>query len=339
MPDLRDLVDPAELIDVVRQLQFPRFTLSNVFPENTIDDTVYGFQKRTESVIRAASARTYDAEAAIGSRPGVARVTGQLPPISQKIVLTEGERLMLRNLLGGGNVSDEFIQEIFNDAARMVSAVQARVELARGDALTDGIVTIMGEEIEGGLTVDFGVPAGHKVVAAAVWTTTTTDIVTDVRNWVETYVDANGVPPGRAITSTRIISAMLRNESVQALIGDRPTLDNLNLAMQAEGFPTIERYDVQVVTPAGAQARVIPDDRFIMLPGTDGDVLGRTEYGITVEAMELVNEGLIPSEAAAGVVAVAWKTKDPVQIWTKGAAIALPLIVNPTLLFTADVAA
>jgi hypothetical protein len=43
-------------------------------------------------------------------------------------------------------------------------------------------------------------------------------------------------------------------------------------------------------------------------------------------------------DQAPGLVSVVEKTFDPVATWTKSAAVALPVLVNPNLSFSADVA-
>ncbi len=340
MPTINELVEPAELIGVVRQLTFPQFTLAGLFPERDVLSIDYSFIRGNVDTLRAAPVRAYDAESPIGTRPGLTRSVGQLPPISQKIPLTEGERLMLEGLFRGSGATGQVQEAIFADAARMVRSVKARVELARGDVLTDGILTLNENGIQA--TVDFGVPAAHKVTAAASWAVAATDILGDIRSWVATYIDTTGGPPARAIASTQVITYMLQNTKIRELAGSIlgvPTFvsqGQLSQILAAFGLPPVEAYDLQVYDAAGTKVRVIPNDRFIMLPG-EGEVLGETQYGPTVEAMELVGDGLLPAEAAPGPVAVVYKTKDPVQIWTKGVAIALPLLVNPDLLFTADV--
>lgn len=338
--DIRDLIDPAELIGVVRRLQFPRFSLANYFPRSNVEAINYSFTKENADANETASVRTWDSEASIGSRPGLTRTMGELPPISQKIPLTEGDRLLLEELRRGNNGQNSaLVDGVFADAARMVRAVEARIELARGDALTDGIVTITDNGLS--FTIDYGVPGSHKVTAAATWANPATDILGHINSWVDTYVNTNGVPPARAIASRRVVGFMLMNDDIRALAGGigvpaMLTLDQINTIFTAMNLPTVEIYDVQVTPPGGSKQRVIPDDRFIMLPGDD-DRLGTTQYGTTVEALELANEGLLQPSDVPGVVAVTWKTTDPVHIWTKGAAIALPLIINPDLLFTADV--
>lgn len=331
-----DLIDPAELVGVVRSLEFPRFTLNGLFPDDLREAVDYSYGRGNADTLNAAPMRAYDAEAPIGFRPGLTRVSGQLPPISQKIPLTEGDRLLLQQLRNDGTISDELTDSVFADAARMVRSVAARIELARGDALTDGIITINENGMQ--FTIDFGVPAGHKVTAGATWANAATDIIGHIQSWVETYVDTNGAPPERSLASTKVFGYLVRNTGVREAVGAgaRVTDEDINSLFVSMGLPRIERYDVSVYNAAGTKTRVIPDDRFIMLPGED-EVVGTTQYGVTAEALELVGEGLIDAGEAPGVVAVVWKTKDPVHIWTKGAAIALPIIVNPDLVFSADV--
>lgn len=337
--DIRDLIDPAELIGVVRRLEFPRFSLANYFPRSDVEAINYSFVRESADALETAAMRSFDTPAPIGKRPGLSRVMGELPPISKKIPLTEGDRLMLAELQRNRGQESPIVDQVFADAARMVRAVEARIELARGDALTDGIVTIAENGLQ--FTIDYGVPAAHKVVAAASWANPATDIIGHISSWVDTYVDTNGVPPARAIASGKVVGNMLRNDGIKALVAGPNavpgllTQDQVNQIFTALGLPPVEKYDVQVTPINGAKQRVIPIDRFIMLPGED-DVIGGTQYGVTAEAIELAQEGLLEQSDVPGIVAVVWKTPDPVQTWTKGAAIALPVIVNPDLLFTAD---
>jgi hypothetical protein len=336
--DIFELVQPSELVGVVRQLQFPTLSLARFFPRQVRTAIDYSFVRGNEDALAAAPFRAFDAEAPIGSRPGVTRVVGQLPPISQKIILTEGDRLMLEQLFRGSASENEIVDAIFADAARMVRSVEARVELARGDALVDGVVSIDENGMQ--FEIDYGVPGTHLVTAADSWEDTSVDILGELRSWVQTYVDDNGFAPGRVITSTLVLGYMLQNDAIRDLanVGTATIVsrDVLGQILNAFGLPPVETYDVQVYDSTGTKVRVIPEDMFIMLPEGD-EVLGQTQYGTTAEALELAGEGLLPTSDVPGIVAVSWKTKDPVHIWTKGAAIALPIIVNPDLLFTASV--
>lgn len=330
-----DYITPAELTGYARaaaqDLAINQFTLGQWLPNREVDDLTFRFVRGGEGLTDAATFRAYDAESPIGSRPGVSRVTGELPPISRKIRLGEYERLRQRKL-------DEAVGEaIMGDAERMVRSVAARLEVARGQALVTGKVTIS----ENGVIAeaDYGRAAGHTVTAAATWATDTTDIIGHLNTWRDTYVANTGEEPGTILTSRKVFGYMLRNSAFRQLaatVAGTPTLvtaDAVNNVLSAYGLPSITTYDAQVRVN-GSAVRVIADDKLLLLPSSGANQLGATLYGTTAESME-PDFGLAGSEA--GIVAGAYSTKDPVAVWTKAAAIALPVLANPDLSFCADV--
>jgi hypothetical protein len=330
-----DYIEPAELTGFARaaaqDLDINQFTLSRWLPNRLVDDLEYRFARGGEGLAEAATFRAYDAESPIGSRPGISRVTGELPPISRKIRLSEYDRLRQRKLENAvGNA-------IESDAERMVRSVAARLELARGQALVTGKVTLN----ENGVIAeaDFGRTAGHTVTAAASWATASTDVIGDLNTWRETYVENTGQEPGSFLTSRRVMGYLLRNEAfrqLDATVAGTPTIvtpESVNNVLSAHDLPPIVTYDARVRVNGTAQ-RVIADDKFLMLPAVGSGEMGATLYGTTAESME-PEFGLAGSEA--GIVAGAYSTKDPVALWTKAAAIAMPILANPDLSFVADV--
>lgn len=330
-----DYITPAELTGYARaaaaDLAINQFTLGQWLPNREVDDLEFRFTRGGDGLADAATFRAYDAESPIGSRPGISRVTGELPAISRKIRLGEYERLRQRKL------DDAVGNAIMGDAERMVQSVAARLEVARGQALVTGKVTIS----ENGVIAeaDFGRAAGHTVTAAASWATSTTDIIGDLNTWRDTYVANTGEEPGTILTSRKIMGYMLRNDAFRELVSTMvgtPSLvtpDAVNATLSAHSLPSITTYDAQVRVN-GSATRVIADDKVLFLPAAGANQLGATLYGTTAESME-PEFGLAGSEA--GIVAGAYSTKDPVAVWTKAAAIALPVLANPDLSFCADV--
>lgn len=346
MPYIYDLAEPQELIQFVRELEFPRFTLDQFLPNIKIDDIEYAFNRNTLEDQDVAPYRSWDSEAAIGKRQGLARVRGEIPPLSKKIRLGEEERLRRRALETGND--DAIIDAIFADAENMTRAVQARIEKARGQLLYTGTVTLAENNLA--MEADFGVPAEHFVAPAGLaWSDPDSDIIGDLMAWAATYgITTGGEVPGVLVISTRIKGYMLKNNGVKAagipsasLVSGAPNIVTENVlgaVLNAFGLPTVLVYDTTVRVD-GVTTRVIPDDRLIMLPSADAmGELGATFYGTTAEALVLRRDGQIEAEDAPGVVAVVSDEYDPVGTWTKAAAIALPTLANPELLLVADVA-
>jgi hypothetical protein len=330
-----DLIDPAELTGYVRAALADRpanqFQLETFLPSKPVNDLQYRFVAGGQGLAEAATVRAYDAESPIGSRPGVSRTIGELPPISRKIRLGEYDSLRLRNL-------DSAIRDqVFNDAVVMAKSIAARVELMRGEALWSGQIALN----ENGViaTVSFGRAGGHTVTAGTPWTTTATaDVINDLMTWVATYTTTNGEAPGAAIISSRILGLIMRNAKIATSVGSLAgtpgivTVDAVNSLVASFGLPRLVVNDEQVKVN-GTATRVIPDDKVVFVPASASD-LGATLYGVTAEAQE-PDYNLAGSP---GIVAGAYKTDDPVAVWTKAAAIALPILANPDLTFCADVA-
>jgi hypothetical protein len=340
-----DYIEPVELTGYVReaQLNLPenQFQLAAWLPNRPIDDLEYRFTRGGEGLIEAATFRAFDAESPIGSRPGLTRVSGELPPISRKIRLGEYDRLRQRSA-----GADAIRSNILTDAERMTRAVSARMELARGDALVNGSVTIN----ENGViaTVSYGRSGSHTVSAGTPWSTIATATpLADMLSWRSTYRTTNGVPPGAMVFSDTVLTYLLRNAEVRNLVGS--TLGSPSRVSQAQlrgilddhGLPPWYIVDEQI-NVAGSPTRPIPVDKFLYLPAPvdpdsfDGTELGAALWGTTAESLD-PRYGLEEGERP-GIVAGAYLTEDPIAIWTKAAGIGLPVLANPDLSFVADVA-
>ena len=332
-----DLVDPQELQGLVRgfqlELERNRFVLSQVLPNDNIDDIEWRMPTGTLTDQDAAVVRAWDTESPIGNRQGIARLMGELPPISKKIRLGEEERLRKRKLETGD--SAPIIRAIYDDAVNMARGVLARIELMRGEVLEDAQIAIS----ENGVvqTVAFDRTATHDNANAPVlWSTTATaDPVKDLLGWRDIYLDTNGVLPAAILTSTAVVGDLLLNDKIRTLassLAGAPAIitpQTLQTVLSAFNLPPIVTYDVQVRV-AGTATKVIDPKKIIFLPPST-EPLGRTFFGTTAESLELVEANQIEASQAPGLVSVVDKTYDPVATWTKVAGIALPVLANPNL--------
>lgn len=338
-----DLIDPVQLTGFVREVPGPaNYTLNSVLPDVMIEDidVAWDILNRTN---RSAMFRSYDAETPIGQRDTFEKRRVSMPPLGVKTVVGELERLRLEQIRSGGNNTSRMIEAIYDDAARNTREVLARMELARGDVITDWKLTLAGEN-NLTLEADFQKPSGHDPVAPILWSDhTDSDPIADYAGWVTTYTEANGEAPGRTLTSRSVVGHMLQNAKVRTYAGSLAgtpqmvTRQQLNNVLDAFDLPPIFTYDTQINVGTTA-TRPIPVDRFALLPQNPRD-LGATFWGVTAEALELAggqNPGLAFSQAP-GLVGVVMRDGDPVRTWTKVTAIGMPIITDPKRLLVADV--
>lgn len=332
-----DLVNLADLTAVVRSLELPQFTLRNFLPDVTRETIRYRIVQNKRRSNAVAPFRAFDAESPIGARPGAESREGRLPPISEKLPLTEGEQLELDALYR--NVDRPLVDQIYDDAAIEGLRVGGRLEVARGEAISTGFLTIA----ENNLfldQIDYGIPAAHRIAAAASWAVASTDIVSDILAWEAQYRDTTGFAPGVTLTTTPVRNNMLRNEGFRNLaasgvVPTRITPRQLDDVFSDLQLPPIQLYDRKATGVDNVERRIIAQDRFIFLPPGE-ERLGNTQFGVTREAARLAGARVIDTAEAAGAVAVVYDSEDPVTIWTKVAAIALPVIDAPEGILTAD---
>ncbi|MEU1074292.1 MULTISPECIES: major capsid protein [unclassified Streptomyces] len=329
---------PAELTGYARAALADRpenaFSLDRWLPNNTVNDLSYRFTRGGGGLTEAATFRAYDASAAVGTRPGGARVSGELPPISRKIPLGEYERIRRRNV---DTQNAEIKDAMLEDGVRQARAIEARMELARGEALFTAGVNLNEDGVQA--AVDFGRSASHSVTASTPWSTfATAKAYDDFQTWLDVYVATNGRLPAYTLMSRTIWNALRRNAqllSMAASNGTTPsvlTKEGLSNVLADFDIPQPVIYDAQV-SVNGTPTRITPVDKILFLP-EEGDAVGQTLWGVPVEADD-PRYGLAGSEA--GIAVGAYKSEDPQTVWTRATAIALPVAANPDLTFLADV--
>ena len=332
--NLMDLIEAPELTGfaraALRDYEENQFTLSQFFPATETQDTMVTFGTGGGGLANTAKFRAYDAEAPIGKRETISKKAIEVPPISEKLWLTEYERYRTMNN------ADQAVQDVFNDAATLMRGISARQELARGRALQDGALTI--DENGLLLTVDFGRAAGHSVTAGTTWATTTTDILGDILSWMDTYNDTNGFLPGGIVTSRTVWTYMLKNDGFRNLAfwngtpPSRMSSEDLRGVLADNEIPPITINDAKVAVD-DVSTRVIDVDSFIFTPPDPG-AAGAQIWGTTLEALEQLE---LRGSEAPGVVAVLLRQTDPISYWTLAAGKGMPILGNPDLTFKADV--
>lgn len=330
-----DLVTPDELTAYARREQEElarQNSLSALFPNRTTTGNTVSYTVTENGLIPTAEFRSYDAESSIGGKDQRGRkITLELPPLSQKNRIGELDIMRSR-----ANLPDAVQRKsVAGTTSDVISSVEDRMELARGEILETGRLTIQ----ENGLYVDedLGRDEDMTVAATVSWDDPDAEIIDDLLGWVETYSDKgdNGVPE-LMVGSLKLRMAMQKNPQVLSAISTVNTpvlasLEQLNQVLAAHGLPRFVTYD-RKVNVGGATRRVLSAEKLFFAPGAG---LGATVWGEAAEAYD-PDYALAPG-AERGIVAAAHKTHDPYGFWVRATGVALPILASPNASMVAGV--
>lgn len=242
----------------------------------------------------------------------------------------------------GGTIQQVLKDAVYNDLENLTSYVYNRLELAWGDVLTDGVLTLAENNVF--QSVDFGVPTGHVVTAGTLWTAASPTPLSNLITWSDVYTATNGVPPGKFRTSLRVQRLLQTSAEVIAAVAGtnsgrtRVTVAELNDLLASEGLPVLDaetvynsNFDVD-----GSTVRAIADNKLLFLPENPAD-LGFTAWGTPTTAMEMKANDV---NIAPGIIgAIDRESAMPYRKFAFVDAVALPVIADPKKLLVATVAA
>ncbi|MYW43059.1 major capsid protein [Streptomyces sp. SID161] len=343
---LRD-INPTEINAFVRAIQTPAdYELTrSVIPERTLDSVKWKIRS-TSRRVAAASYRAWDAQAKVATRE-ITQLEreGRLLPLSQKYIVGELETIL--EAVSHGRNGQQLIDAVYDDLAAHVLSIKNRLELAAGDLLIDGKFTLSNEN---GLSVEanHNVPSANMPTAGTAWTDPSADILGDEMRWIEVLRSSGAPMPARALTSYKTQALMQGNDSYRAAYygsvssGTTPTAvlapNEVNVVRARYGLPPITVYDVTIPLDDGRDVRVLPENMFFLLP-PNPSTWAETQYGLTAEGLVL-SQGSNPAierSEAPGIVVTRGYQDDPVQVWTKANAAAMPVMYVPDIHIAATV--
>ncbi|QYB01470.1 major capsid protein [Rhodococcus sp. USK10] len=312
-------VSPDALITFVRRVPTPSDNaLSRLFPTITSDKNTVDFAEIVQKN-RTAKYRSPDGAIHVSERDVGSEIRVPLATLSDSLGLGEYERLQMEFARTGGTFKERLVEAVYDDAENLTRYVLNRVELAWGDVLADGKLTINeGNGFEG--EADYGMPENHAVApAGAAWTNTTTAVpLTDLLAWSDVWNATNGSRPAKFLTGLKNLRLLQKNkEIIDAVHGatqgrTRVTLTELTDLLASEGLPTpLAPYDTQLSVD-NVNTRVYPESKVSFLPENLED-LGHMRYGLTATALELLEaqKTEYSFSEAPGIVGVVVKGGEP----------------------------
>lgn len=319
-----DLVpELAPVILAARQQRDARNTLARYLPNTPVRSISYrlGRARRLDQTVPV---RANDAPATPIARPGVIDLQGDLPNITPIDYLTEDDLELAQRL---ANVNVDLGLSVAQCARNVALAVDNTFEVMRGQLLSTGIVTL---QLEDGNVrqVDFAIPGAQKIAVPVAWTdgAYADDPFEELEAAHAVYQDAQGADAGVMVTSRRTVSVLgtfLRNKYPQQPIGAATVTGELAM----RNLPPIEVNDRTLTTADGTRTRVFPEGTITFLPSSDTPV-GRTELGITQEAVQQVQNRILTPDLAPGLTIVTLGQDNPIQRAVKGAAKGLPVLAD-----------
>lgn len=287
--------------------------------------------------VNVAKYRAFDASVPFATREAWQTTReGMLPPLGQKLLVGEQEQILLEASRGADE--DRLIELLYDDTERHVEAVRSRIELAWGDVLTDGKFTLAAEN---GLTIEVDWGSRPTTCPRRRSCGATRRRIRSRTSWPgsSTWTTEARRLPEMVLTSRKAFSFLAANNSYRAAYygsvnpSNTPTAtltpQQINVVRDNYGLPPVTFYKGQVRVD-GVQTKVLPEDRWILLP-PDRSKWGQTIFGVTAEALAL-SRGTNPEitkEDRPGIIITRGAQDDPVQIWTKGAAVGMPVLHTP----------
>lgn len=285
----------------------------------------------------------YDVTAIPRPRIGMEKLSANMPFFKESMYIDEELRQQLNMVLATGNQAliDMIVRQIFDDEMQLLEGAAAQRERMRMMALTTGVI-----EVEGNGQVysyDYQMPSNHKVTVSKSWSDPTATILEDIRAGIETIEADTGVTVERAVTSSKVIGYMRKNNDIKG---------TLNVLSQGTGYISDNRIlsylsdelgidvvlnDKQYKDETKTTQRYVADDVFVMFPSGK---LGNTKFGMTPEQSDLMNSNVANvSITDTGVAVTTTQKTDPVQVETKVTQICLPDFPTADQVYILDVLA
>jgi hypothetical protein len=346
---------PVPLEDTIvftQQVPLPsnnRFTLE--FPRRDYDTDEIDYATITQTN-RAAKFRNWDGSFWVAPRDSGKDGRQRMLPLGGQLSVGEYERRQKEaaKYAGASSIQGILAEAVYDDLALLTRYAQNRVEMAWGDVLTDGILTINENGVQ--QQVDYGIAGGQLVTAATLWSNHSASTpLTDLITWTAVYAAVNGTPQGQFRTSLAVVQDLMQNtQLINAIKGAQTgvtwvSITEINAFLSGFGIPPFvvpldgqpggsiynSSFDVD-----GSTTAAFPTNKLLFLPADLG-TLGFTAWGVPTTSMEL-NENNVQVQSAQGIIGILVREEQPpFRKTTFVDGVVLPVIADPRKILVATV--
>lgn len=326
--------------------------LTQLFPreEFRTDEVDFSTLQKTNRIVRF---RNWDGAFAPVPRDTASEKRVKMLPLGGFLEVGEYERRQIEFAATGGTLTSRVVDAIYDDLQNLAAYAYNRIELAWGDVLTDGVLTINENGVQ--QSIDYGLAGSHNVTPGTLWSDTTNSTpLTNLLAWSDQYVATNGAAHGQYKTSLEVLRLLMRNKQlIDAIKGAQTgatmvTLPEINGLLAGYGLPGFAAPEAGTniggsvynssLDVDGATTRVLAANKLLFLPN-DLSTLGFTAWGIPTTAMELTSQNVQTSVAPGLVGIIVREANPPYTKHTYVDGVALPVIADPRKLLVATVAA
>lgn len=278
-------------------------------------------------------------------RGTITRASGTIPKLGVKMRRDEWEISSINVMRARGATEAEVAARVFNDVDRVVRAIEARKEIMFQAALSTGQCLVGdGDNVGTAVRASFGYAAKNAIKSGKPWASAEAKPIDDLKALFGA-ADAHGVAPMRVYLSRKYFD-LLRGTTQGKLFGSRgavalkpellltpgaeATLGALREEFGAE-FCVVDG-SFLVEGPEGAPRAVKPwaEASVVALPG---DRAGRLVYGTLAEETAPV-AGVAYVKAGSHILVAKYSRTDPLEEYTSGQALCLPVIDGAGEIFT-----
>ena len=318
------------VVDATVEVKVPTFA-DRFLPDDEIYSTTFAYDiiKKSNHI---AAMIGYGAEPPVIDRDAVASQMGEVAKMGLKYIATEEELLALNQARSNAEKS-AMVEKLTAKGADLVQALQRRVDVAKVEAIAKGNFSYNKNGVK--INVDFQIPEEHKIVlsAGSDWAEVDRDVIGDLLNWHDQYVESNGKPADVILVPREVQALLLKNATIVAEAGrpegvTRVSKEELNSVLGGYGLPPVQIVTERQVTVKDIYTgqdetiELFPKNRIVFV----SEGLGNFVYGPTVE-----------NDYQPGIDLRAYDKFEPIESVLRVAAAGFPVVEAPSLLLHADV--